>query len=297
MSTHDLLNSRDARASGAPGRSCLFTTVVLVASGIFMLAAGIWAMASPGSFAAFAGFPPSRHFLHDAGAFQIGIGVMLLLAAAWADAAAVALAGFFVANTVHMVNHITDLGIGGHASEVWGLGLISLLVLAALIQRLRRLGYVFGEVAVTASPALARFARQKTVLLTTYKRDSNPVATPVSIAVEGSCAYVRSFEKAWKVRRMRNNSAVELAPCTTLGRPTGPAASLQARRLQGEEARPAARLLARKYPLLQRVLVPSMHRLGRAKTGRTVHFELTSNGQANELATGTRTRSAERNTR
>jgi PPOX class probable F420-dependent enzyme len=131
-------------------------------------------------------------------------------------------------------------------------------------------------VAGVTSPVLARFARQKTVALTTYKRDGVPVATPVSVAVAGSRAYIRSYEKAWKVRRIRNNPQVALAPCTALGKPTGPAIGLQARRLQGAEATNAARLLARKYPMLHRIFVPSMHRLLRAKTGRTVHYELTT---------------------
>jgi hypothetical protein len=46
------------------------------------------------------------------------------------------------------------------------------------------------------------------------------------------------------------------------------------RRLDGAEYRRAARLLARKYPLLHGVLVPLTHRVMRSKTGRTVHFEL-----------------------
>jgi PPOX class probable F420-dependent enzyme len=260
-------------------RGRLFTTLVLVCAGVFMLAAGVWCLAAPRSFAEVVDFPYSRHFVHDAGAFQVGIGVTLLLAAGWADAAAVTLAGFFAGNTVHVVNHVIDLDAGGSAAQAWGLALISLLVLAALVQRLRRLGYVAGEVAVTTSPVLARFARQKTAALTTYKRDGTPIATPLSVAVEGPHAYIRSYERAWKTRRIRNNPQVELAPCTASGKPTGPPTRMRARRLQGGEARRAARLLARKYPMLHRVAVPLIHRIFRAKTGRTVHFELSPLGQ------------------
>jgi PPOX class probable F420-dependent enzyme len=263
---------------GMDDRGRIFTTLVLAGMGVFMLAAGVWCLVSPRSFAGLVEFPYNRHFIHDAGAFQVGIGVTLLLAAAWADAAAVALAGFFVGNTVHTVNHVADLDVGGSGAEAAELGAISLLVLVALIVRLRQLGYVVGEVADTTSPVLARFAHQKTAVLTTYKRDGTPVATPLSVAVAGSQAYVRSFEKAWKVRRIRNNPDVELAPSTALGRPTGPGVCMRARRLQGAEARQAARLLARKYPMLHRVVVPSMHRLFRAKTGRTAHLALSPLG-------------------
>ena len=42
------------------------------------------------------------------------------------------------------------------------------------------------------SPAssFAPFVHQKTVLLTTYRRDGTPVGTPVNIAVEGDHAFV-----------------------------------------------------------------------------------------------------------
>jgi PPOX class probable F420-dependent enzyme len=38
--------------------------------------------------------------------------------------------------------------------------------------------------------------RAKTILLTTYKRDGTPVATPVSIAFEGDRAFFRTWHNA-----------------------------------------------------------------------------------------------------
>ena len=125
------------------------------------------------------------------------------------------------------------------------------------------------------SIALAPFVRQRTVALTTYRRDGTPVSTAVSIAVDGDRAVFRSFAKAGKTRRLRRNPAAEVAPSTFLGRPTGPAIRGTARLLDGAEAREAARLLTRKHPFLHGVLVPLTHRVGRRRTGRTVHFELT----------------------
>jgi PPOX class probable F420-dependent enzyme len=118
---------------------------------------------------------------------------------------------------------------------------------------------------------LARFVREKTVLVTTYRRDGRPVGTPVSLTVDGDHAYLRSFEQAGKTQRLRNNPRAEVAPSTARGRPTGPTLQATARRLEGVEARWAARLLAGKHPLLHGLLVPLTHRLGRAKTGKTVH--------------------------
>ena len=122
------------------------------------------------------------------------------------------------------------------------------------------------------TPVLEPFARQWAVLLTTYRRDGTPVGTPVSVAVDGGRAYVRTWDKAWKLRRIRNNPEVEIAPCTARGRPTGPAIRAHARVLGGDESARAARLLARKHPILHGFLVPLVHRL---RGDETVHVELT----------------------
>jgi PPOX class probable F420-dependent enzyme len=123
---------------------------------------------------------------------------------------------------------------------------------------------------------LEPFARQGTVLLTTFRRDGTPVGTPVNIAVEGDHAYVRSWDTAWKTKRIRNNPLVEIAPSTLRGRPTGPAIRARARMLEGEESAHAGRLLARKHPVLHGVLVPLIHRL---RGNTTIHVELTPVGQ------------------
>ncbi len=91
----------------------------------------------------------------------------------------------------------------------------------------------------SASPAdLARFIRQKTILLKTRKRDGTWVATPVSIAVQGDRAYVRTYDKSWKSKRLRNFPEVRFAPSTFRGKPSGPAVRAGARLLDGEEAVP-----------------------------------------------------------
>ena len=137
------------------------------------------------------------------------------------------------------------------------------------------MGIFVTATAAATSPELAPFVRQKTVLLTTYRRDGTPVGTPVSIVVDGDHAYLRSFEKAWKTRRLARNPDAIVAPSTMRGRPTGPGLPATVRRVEGAQAAAARRALARKYPLLHGLLVPTMHRLGRARTGRTVHFVLT----------------------
>ena len=246
---------------------------VLLVAGLLAVGAGVWALAAPGSFAAYTDFQPyNEHFVHDIGAFQLGIGVTLLFALAWRDGPALALAGFLVGNTMHAVNHWVDLGLGGHARDPWVFLALSLVVGVALVLRLRQLGGVLGEVATTSTTALEPMVRQKTALLTTYRRNGTPVPTPVSVAVEGDHAYVRSWETAGKAKRLLHTPEVELAPCTARGKVTGPSLHARAERLGGAEARHAAELLGRKYPFLQAVLVPWGHRVMRVTT---VHYRLT----------------------
>jgi hypothetical protein len=107
------------------------------------------------------GFARHTHLVHDAGAFQLGIGVTLLLGTVWHDGLALVLTGMLVANTIHMINHAVDLSLGGHAWDPWGLAVLSLVTAVALVVRLRRLGWVIGEVGTAATPALAPFVRQR----------------------------------------------------------------------------------------------------------------------------------------
>jgi PPOX class probable F420-dependent enzyme len=111
----------------------------------------------------------------------------------------------------------------------------------------------------------------KTILLTSFKRDGTPVATPVSIAFDGDRAFFRSYDKAWKTKRIRNNGNVEAAPATLRGKPTGPIVQAEAVLLSGDQAEVAAKALARRHRVLQAVLVPLAHRLMRY---RTLHYEL-----------------------
>jgi uncharacterized protein len=123
----------------------------------------------------------------------------------------------------------------------------------------------------TAADSLRPFVGADAALLTTFRRGGGGVATPVNIVVEDDHAYFRSYDEAGKVKRLRRSSRVHIVPASWRGRPTGAAVSARARRLDGEEADHAARLLAAKHPLLQGRVVPLMHRL---RGWKTVHYEL-----------------------
>jgi hypothetical protein len=82
--------------------------------------------------------PYNRHLVHDAGAFQIGIGVTLLLALVWSDAPLVALIGFVVASGLHTISHYADRHLGGHDSDVPVLSLFTLIALIGIVSSIHR---------------------------------------------------------------------------------------------------------------------------------------------------------------
>ena len=103
--------------------------------GLLTLGLGIWALVAPASFyESIAAFPPyNEHFLHDLGAFQIGLGATLLLALRFRDALVVALGGYTAGAVAHAAAHVVDRELGGRPSDPLSLSVIALVALAALL--------------------------------------------------------------------------------------------------------------------------------------------------------------------
>jgi hypothetical protein len=113
-----------------------FVKAVVALAAIFQVGTGAWAFFAPESFYdTIATFPPYMHFLHDIGAFLIGIGVSLAGALLWRDALFVVLLAGAVAASFHWVSHLLDHDLGGAASDPWTLGVFALLLIAALVLR------------------------------------------------------------------------------------------------------------------------------------------------------------------
>jgi uncharacterized protein len=124
--------------------------------------------------------------------------------------------------------------------------------------------------ATTFNPSILR--DQGTVRLTTFRRDGTPVGTAVHVVADGNRAYFRTWDPTGKLKRIRNDPSVLVAPSTVTGKPTGPTMRARARILDGDDAKHVARLLGQKYGFLHSWLFPAVHRL---MGWRTVHLELT----------------------
>ena len=59
--------------------------------------------------------------------------------------------------------------------------------------------------------------RERYVNLSTFRKDGTEVRTPVWIAAAEGVPVVYTNATSWKVKRIRNNTQVRLAPCTARG--------------------------------------------------------------------------------
>ena len=123
-----------ATASATP--ASWFPRIVAIIGGVGFVALGVWAMVDPHAFfdtiATFA--PYNEHFLQDIGAFQIGLGAVLLLAGVprRTDGLAVALLGTGVGAALHTLSHIIGHDLGGTPeTDIPVFATIAILLLAA----------------------------------------------------------------------------------------------------------------------------------------------------------------------
>jgi PPOX class probable F420-dependent enzyme len=105
-----------------------------------------------------------------------------------------------------------------------------------------------------------RLSKGSYVLVTTFRRDGTPVPTPVWVGRDGDDVLVWTRSDAGKVKRIRNNPTVELAPCDARGRARGPSVTGTARILDADGSAQGRRLLKRKYGITGRLVIGASER-------------------------------------
>jgi uncharacterized protein len=97
-------------------------------------------------------------------------------------------------------------------------------------------------------------AGHKNALLITYRKDGQGVPSPVWFGRdEQDRVYFDTEEASGKVKRIRNNPQVRLAPCDLRGKPLGPSAVGIARVLDPVESEHAERTIAANYGIARRL--------------------------------------------
>lgn len=102
---------------------------------------------------------------------------------------------------------------------------------------------------------LAAFRDHKYLSLETFKKSGEGVKTPVwfaadparDLAGDGAAIYIYTIGNTGKVKRIRNNGRVKIAPCTMRGELLGEWVNARAEIVTGEEATSGMELLNRKY--------------------------------------------------
>jgi len=105
--------------------------------------------------------------------------------------------------------------------------------------------------------ALDRIAKGKHVSLTTYRRNGQAVPTPVGSLVHEGTLYVLTPPDTGKVKRIRNNPQVTIAPCDMRGTvPTdAPAVRATARLLNTPDTAQVQNMMKRRFPMYRLVLL------------------------------------------
>jgi PPOX class probable F420-dependent enzyme len=96
-------------------------------------------------------------------------------------------------------------------------------------------------------PAATQAFPGKYLSLTSFRRDGTGVATPVWFVEAGGRLLVETDAGSYKVRRIRRDPRVTIAPCTATGRLRGTPVPAWAELLPDAEVARVERLMARKY--------------------------------------------------
>ncbi|MFT4087169.1 MAG: PPOX class F420-dependent oxidoreductase [Gordonia sp. (in: high G+C Gram-positive bacteria)] len=103
------------------------------------------------------------------------------------------------------------------------------------------------------SPAarVSDIAADKYVMVTTYKKDGTPVASPLWAAPDGDALVLWTVTDSWKVKRLRRNNNVLVQACDVRGNKTsGPQVAGVGTILDAEGTARVRTLIAKKYGVM-----------------------------------------------
>ena len=114
---------------------------------------------------------------------------------------------------------------------------------------------------------LEPFTRQQYLNLETFRKNGASMPTPVWFVQDGETLYVRTVANSGKVKRIRNNGQVNIAPCKVDGALLGDWLPATAREVQDEQIdQKVNRLLDKKYGLMKKMFALSAALQGRKYT-------------------------------
>jgi PPOX class probable F420-dependent enzyme len=120
----------------------------------------------------------------------------------------------------------------------------------------------------------------KYLSLTTYRRDGSGVATPVWFVAEKGRLLVMTDADSYKVKRIRHNDLVTVAPCTARGKLRNQPIRARAEILSDSEGQHIEELMARKYRFDKILVLPVYRaiqwaRRRRPQRGKSAYLAIT----------------------
>ena len=110
------------------------------------------------------------------------------------------------------------------------------------------------------------------VLLNTFRKNGQPVPTPVWFSLVGNRLRIFTDVESGKAKRIRNDPLVTVSPCDFRGRPRGASVRAEARILSGAEGAAVDRELREKYGWQYRAFRLVLRLLG--KSSRAAYLEM-----------------------
>lgn len=98
-----------------------------------------------------------------------------------------------------------------------------------------------------SSDTLSHLEGHKYINVETYRKSGQAVRTPVWFVMFDGQIFVMTTESTGKVKRIKNNADVKIAPCGMRGELKGPWISARARLASEQEAQKAIQMRNKKY--------------------------------------------------
>lgn len=99
-----------------------------------------------------------------------------------------------------------------------------------------------------------QFDNQQYINIETFRKSGEGLKTPVWFVKDGDAIYIRTIANSGKVKRIRNNGKVNIAPCTVNGALLGEWVAADATEINDEAAgKKVDRLLDKKYGLMKKM--------------------------------------------
>ncbi|MGB2969783.1 MAG: PPOX class F420-dependent oxidoreductase, partial [Candidatus Nanopelagicales bacterium] len=101
---------------------------------------------------------------------------------------------------------------------------------------------------------LDRLSESKYISISTTRKNGEKIATPVWVTREGNALYVITGADSGKVKRIRNNPHVEVAPCDARGRLKGDVVAGTVEILDADGTEEVRSRVSKRFGLMYKVL-------------------------------------------